>query len=41
LEPAKIRGNESNGMLLAAEGPNGTLTLLTVDKETATGAKVR
>jgi methionyl-tRNA synthetase len=28
LKPAKIRGIESNGMLLAATDPNGTVTLL-------------
>ncbi len=41
LEPAKIRGLESQGMLLAAEGDNGELALLTVDKDISSGAKIR
>ncbi len=40
LQPAKIRGLESQGMLLAAEN-SGELSLLTVDKEIGTGAKIR
>ncbi|MEM3723124.1 MAG: methionine--tRNA ligase [Candidatus Hadarchaeales archaeon] len=40
LEPAKIRGVVSDGMLLAAE-KDGKISLLTVDRETAPGAKVR
>ncbi|UCH09538.1 MAG: methionine--tRNA ligase subunit beta, partial [Fidelibacterota bacterium] len=31
LQPAKIRGEESRGMLLAAEGKDGKLVLATVD----------
>jgi methionyl-tRNA synthetase len=39
LKPAKIFGNDSNGMLLASEsGPN--LALLTVDRKISNGAKV-
>ncbi len=34
LAPRKIRGQESNGMLLAAEDPDGRLSLLTTDAET-------
>jgi len=41
LEPAKIRGLESNGMLLAAKDTDGHLSLLTLDKPIATGAKVK
>jgi methionyl-tRNA synthetase len=41
LEPAKIRGLESNGMLLAAESADGELGLLMVDKEIETGARVK
>lgn len=41
LEPATIRGIESNGMLLAAEDDQGRMSLLTVDKTVDTGAKVK
>jgi len=41
LKPAKIRGLESQGMLLAAEGEDGELALLTVDKDITSGAKIR
>ncbi|MBN2008933.1 methionine--tRNA ligase [candidate division KSB1 bacterium] len=41
LKPAKIRGIESNGMLLAASNSDkSVLSLLTVDKPIATGARV-
>jgi methionyl-tRNA synthetase len=40
LQPAKIRGVESNGMLLAADS-EGAAILLTPDKEVPPGAKVR
>jgi methionyl-tRNA synthetase len=39
LKPAKIRGIESNGMLLAAQA-DGDLVLLTTDREIAPGAGV-
>jgi len=39
LEPVKLRGVESNGMLLAA-GKDDKLTLLTVDKDFETGSVV-
>jgi methionyl-tRNA synthetase len=39
LEPAKIRGVESNGMLLAAKSGN-TLVLLSTDKDIPPGAKI-
>ncbi len=41
LKPAKIRGLESQGMLLAAEDANGEMSLVTVENEIATGAKVK
>jgi methionyl-tRNA synthetase len=41
LEPATIRGVESQGMLLAAEDEEGRLRLLTPDGEIASGARVR
>lgn len=40
LQPAVIRGVTSQGMLLAAQGPDGDLCLLTVDKPVPNGAKV-
>ena len=40
LQPAKIRGLESQGMLLAAEDDSGTLRLVTVDGEVAPGARI-
>lgn len=39
LKPAKIRGLESQGMLLAAQA-DGQLVLVTVDGEIKTGAKI-
>lgn len=41
LEPAKIRGIVSNGMLLAADGPGGGAVLLQPDSDVAPGTKVR
>ncbi len=41
LEPATIRGIESQGMLLAAEDDQGHLALLTPDGEIASGTPVR
>lgn len=42
LEPARIRGIESNGMILAAggRGPGQDLGLLTVDKPIPAGTRV-
>lgn len=40
LEPAMIRGEESNGMLLAASDDQGVV-LLRPDRETACGSKVK
>ena len=39
LKPAKIFGNESNGMLLTAE-KDGKLALLTIDRDVPNGSKV-
>ncbi len=41
LQPAKIRGVESNGMLLAATDADGRAILLQPDKEIEPGAKVK
>ncbi|MDZ7723199.1 MAG: methionine--tRNA ligase [candidate division KSB1 bacterium] len=41
LEPAKIRGIESNGMLLAAEDENGHFSVLTCDRDIESGAPIR
>ncbi|HPN35258.1 MAG TPA: methionine--tRNA ligase [bacterium] len=41
LQPAKIRGLESNGMLLAAEDETGQLAVLTPDRPVQCGAKVK
>ena len=41
LKPAKLRGIESAGMLLAATGPDGNLGLVTLDKAIDTGSKVK
>lgn len=41
LEPRKLRGETSHGMLLAARGPDDTLALVTLDKpDFATGGQV-
>ena len=39
LEPAKIAGIESQGMLLAVEDKDGKYSLLTTDKEVETGKR--
>ena len=41
LEPAKIRGVVSNGMLLAADGPGGGAVILQPDSDVPAGTKVR
>ncbi|NPA98232.1 MAG: methionine--tRNA ligase subunit beta [Crenarchaeota archaeon] len=41
LQPKKIFGLESQGMLLAADVPGGTPVLLTTDKPVEPGARVR
>jgi len=40
LQPAKLMGVESRGMILAADGPEGVI-LATFDKEAKVGSKVR
>ena len=40
LEPAKLRGEVSEGMILAAEDEKGNVSLLTTDKEVEKSAKV-
>ena len=40
LEPAKIRGIESNGMLLAAVDENDDLCVIVPEKEMANGTKI-
>lgn len=40
LEPIKLRGVESNGMLLAAEDNQGKLSVLTTDKNIETNSKI-
>ncbi len=41
LQPAKIRGLESNGMLLAAEDETGVLAVLTPERSVQSGTKVK
>lgn len=41
LQPAKLMGHESRGMLLAASDRDGTLSLVTVEKEITPGAIVK
>ncbi|HWF44154.1 MAG TPA: methionine--tRNA ligase [Candidatus Kapabacteria bacterium] len=41
LQPAKLMGQESNGMLLAVNDGSGALALVTGDRETAAGLEVR
>jgi methionine--tRNA ligase beta chain len=41
LEPKRIFGVESHGMVLAAEDANGNLSVLSPDKGMANGAKVK
>jgi methionyl-tRNA synthetase len=41
LKPAKLMGVESNGMLLAATGPDGRPMLLGVDQEVPAGTRIR
>ena len=40
LKPAKLMGIESNGMILAASDEEDNLSLLTVDRDIASGAKI-
>jgi methionyl-tRNA synthetase len=41
LEPATIRGVESNGMILAADDNAGTVVFLQPEKPSKPGAKIR
>lgn len=41
LPPRKLRGVESRGMILSAENPDGTLSVLTADRKCADGACVK
>ena len=41
LQPAKLMGVESQGMLLAASDADGKLSILSIDREITEGAKVR
>ena len=40
LKPAKLAGMLSEGMLLCAEGPDGTLALMTPEKDLPAGSEV-
>jgi methionyl-tRNA synthetase len=40
LKPAKFRGEESNGMLLAAGDEEGGFSILTLDRDAAVGSIV-
>ena len=40
LQPAKLRGEDSNGMLLAARMPDGGLRILTTDGPAPSGLEV-
>ena len=41
LKPAKLMGIESQGMLLAATDSEGTLSVLTLDRDVKTGARIK
>src|SRR5690554_50954 len=41
LQPVKLRGVESQGMILAAEDASGQLSLVTLDKDLDAGSEVR
>jgi methionyl-tRNA synthetase len=41
LEPAKIRGLESQGMILAASTEDGKLSIVSPERDIASGAKVK
>ena len=40
LAPRSIAGLMSEGMLLCAEGPDGTLALMTPEKDVASGSEI-
>ncbi|NWF52876.1 MAG: methionine--tRNA ligase subunit beta [Nitrospirae bacterium] len=41
LQPVRLMGMESNGMLLAASDNEGRLSILTLDRDIEEGSKVR
>ena len=41
LPPRKLRGIESQGMILSAENFNGELSVITVDREVKPGSEVK
>ena len=41
LKPVKLRGIESQGMILAAEDTEGNLSISALDKDIASGSEVR
>jgi len=41
LRPVKLRGVESQGMILAAEDADGNLAVATLDRDMPDGAEVR
>ncbi len=41
LQPAKLMGQESNGMLLAVNDESGAVSLITGDRDAASGLEVR
>ena len=41
LQPAKLMGNESQGMLLAVNDENGVVSLVTSERESGDGLEVR
>ena len=41
LKPVKLRGVDSNGMILASEGDDGKVRVLFLDPETSNGAEIR
>lgn len=41
LQPAKLMGNESNGMLLAATGADGTPVILVPEKDVEEGSRIK
>jgi len=41
LQPAKLMGKESNGMILAVENESGGLQVLTVDNSVKNGTRVK
>lgn len=41
LPPRKLRGIESQGMILSAENFDGSLSVMTVDREVKPGSEVK